>query len=126
MKKLLLFFVFLGTISFAQVQEKNQIGAFYHLGYTAMSYQKAAENPGFDRIMDSLQTGGMAQEYGLSYSRRLTRELSFVTGLHFQNFRYNFLENALPGMKTYQHVLNYMALPFGLEYNFITGKLIIL
>lgn len=87
-----------------------------------MSYQKAAENPDFNRIMDSFQTGGMAQELGLTYARRLTRELSFVSGLHFQNFRYNFLENALPGMKTYQHVLNYIALPLGLEYNFITEK----
>jgi len=122
MKKILFCFLCWSSFSNAQVQERNQIGAFYHLGYTAMSYQKATENPGFDRIMDSLQTGGMAQEFGLSFFRRLTRELSFVSGLHFQNFSYNFLENALPGMKTYQHVLNYMALPLGLEYNFITEK----
>jgi hypothetical protein len=70
--------------------------------------------------MDSLQTGGLAQAFGLTYSRRLNRELAFVSGLQFQNYRYNFLENALPGMKTYQHVLNYVALPLGLEYNFIT------
>lgn len=120
MKKLLLFFVFLGTFSFAQVQEKNQIGAFYHLGFTAMSYQKAAENPGFDRIMDSLQTGGMAQELGLTYARRLTRELTFVGGLRFQNYRYNFLANSLPGLNTYQHILNYVGIPLGLEYNVIT------
>jgi len=104
----------------AQVQERNQIGAFYHLGYTAMTYQKAADNPGFNLLMDSLQTGGLAQTSGFSYTRRLTRELAFVSGLQFQNYRYNFLENSLPGMKTYQHVLNYVALPLGLEYNFIT------
>jgi hypothetical protein len=72
--------------------------------------------------MDSLQTGGLAQAFGLTYSRRLNRELAFVSGLQFQNYRYNFLENALPGMKTYQHVLNYIALPLGLEYNFITDN----
>lgn len=120
MKKLLLFFVFLGTIAFAQVQEKNQIGAFYQLGYTAMSYQKSTENPGFNRIMDSLQTGGMAQELGLTYARRLTRELTFVGGLRFQNCRYNFLANSLPGINTYQHILNYMSIPLGMEYNVIT------
>ena len=122
MKKLLFLFLFGSTFINAQVQESNQIGVFYHLGYTAMSYQKAAENPGFDRIMDSLQTGGMAQTFGFSYARRLNRELSFVSGLQFQNYRYNFLENALPGMKTYQHVLNYIAVPLGLEYNIITDK----
>ena len=120
MKKLLLFFVFLGTFSFAQVQDKNQVGAFYQLGYTAMSYQKSAENPGFNRIMDSLQTGGMAQELGLTYARRLTRELTFVGGLRFQNYRYNFLSNSLPGINTYQHILNYVGIPLGLEYNVIT------
>lgn len=120
MKKLLLFFVFLGTISFAQVQEKNQIGAFYQLGYTAMNYQKSMENPGFNRIMDSLQTGGMAQELGLTYARRLTRELTFVGGLRFQNYRYNFIANSLPGINTYQQILNYVAIPLGMEYNVIT------
>ena len=122
MKKLLFLFLFGSTFANAQVQESNQIGVFYHLGYTAMSYQKAADSPGFDRIMDSLQTGGTAQEFGLSYTRRLTRELAFVSGLRFQNYGYNFLENALPGMKTYQHILNYIALPLGLEYNIITDK----
>lgn len=120
MKKLLFLFLFGGNLANAQVQESNQIGAFYHLGYTAMTYQKAADNLGFNLLMDSLQTGGLAQAYGFSYTRRLTRELAFVSGLQFQNYRYNFLENALPGMKTYQHVLNYVALPLGLEYNFIT------
>jgi opacity protein-like surface antigen len=120
MKKLLLFFVFLGTFSFAQVQEKSQIGAFYQLGYTAMRYQKSFENPGFNRIMDSLQTGGMAQELGLTYARRLTRELTFVGGLRIQNHRYNFLANSLPGVNTYQHILNYVGIPLGMEYNIIT------
>jgi hypothetical protein len=120
MKKLLFLFLFGGNLANAQVQESNQIGAFYHLGYTAITYQKSADNPGFNLLMDSLQTGGLAQAFGLTYSRRLNRELAFVSGLQFQNYRYNFLENALPGMKTYQHVLNYVALPLGLEYNFIT------
>jgi hypothetical protein len=122
MKKLLFCFLCWSTFTHAQVQESNQIGAFYHLGYTAMSYQKAAENPGFNRTMDSLQTGGMAQELDLVYARRLTRELSFVSGLRFQNYRYNFLENALPAMKTYQQVLSYVGIPLGLEYNIITEK----
>jgi hypothetical protein len=122
MKKILFCFLCWSTFSNAQVQERNQIGAFYHLSYTAMSYQKSAENPGFNRTMDSLQTGGLAQEFGCTYSQRLTRELAFVSGLQFQNYRYNFLENALPGMKTYQHVLNYIAVPLGLEYNFITDN----
>jgi hypothetical protein len=122
MKKILLCFLFWNTFSNAQVQERNQIGAFYHLGYTAMSYQKSAVNPGFNRTMDSLQTGGLAQEFGCTYSHRLTRELSFVSGFYFQNNSYNFLENAFPGMKSYQHVLNYVALPLGLDYNIITDK----
>jgi hypothetical protein len=122
MKKLLFFFLFGSTLANAQVQEGNQIGAFYHLGYTSMTYQKSADNPGFNLMMDSLQTGGLVQASGLSYTRRLTRELAFVSGLQFQNYRFNFLENALPGMKTYQHVLNYIALPLGLEYNIITDN----
>jgi hypothetical protein len=114
MKKLLFYFLCLSNLTNAQVQERNQIGAFYHLGYAAMSYQKSAENPGFNRTLDSLQTGG--------FTRRLTRELSLVSGLGFQNAHYIFLENALTGLKSYRQDLSYIALPIGVEYNIITDK----
>ena len=122
MKKFLFCFLCWTNFSNAQVQERNQIGGFYHIGYTAITYQKSENNPGFNVLMDSLQTGGLTQVSGLSYTRRLTRELAFVSGLQFHNSRYNYMENTLPGMKTYQHVLNYIALPLGIEYNFITDN----
>jgi hypothetical protein len=122
MKRIIFCFLSWSTLTLAQVQESNQIGVSYHFGYTAMSYQKSAENPGFNRTLDSLQTGGFAQAMGMTYTRRLTRELSLVSGLGFQNAHYIFLDNALTGLKSYRQDLSYIALPIGVEYNIITDK----
>lgn len=120
MKKILLFFVFIGTSSFAQVQQRNQIGAIYHLGYSALNYQKSDDNSGFNKVMDSLQTTGLTQGIGISYVRRLNRELTLLSGLQLQAFRFNFKANTLPSLNKYQQQLDYLSIPLGIEYNYIT------
>ena len=104
----------------AQVQKHNQFGPKLGFGYSNLGYGSVAKQTGLTQALDSLQVGSLALDFGFSYKRRITRELSLSTGLTFGRYQVNYHENSLPSTAAYHQILFQVNMPIGLEYNFIT------
>jgi hypothetical protein len=106
----------------AQVQQRNQIGPKLGIGYYNLAYGRAAKQTDLTLVLDSLQVGNMALDFGVSYKRRLTREISLVTGITLGRNQVNYIDNSLPLTSSYHQILSQVNLPVGIEYNIITEK----
>jgi opacity protein-like surface antigen len=121
MKSVLFFLMLVMAVpAMAQVQQRNQFGPKLALGYYNLAYGSASKQTDLTQQLDSLQVGNVALDFGFSYKRRLTRELSIATGLGLGRYQVNFLENSLPSIAAYHQLLLQVNLPVGLEYNIIT------
>jgi hypothetical protein len=119
-----LFFLMLVFVvpAMAQVQQRNQLGPKLGFGYYNLAYGSSSKQTGLTRTLDSLQVGNTALNIGVSYKRRLTRELSLATGIELGKYQVNYLENSLPSLAAYHQKLLQLNVPIGLEYNIITDN----
>lgn len=121
MKSILFLLVLIATLPLAaQVQQINQLGPKLGLGYYQIAYGSKAQQTNQTIELDSLQKGGLALDFGLAYKRRITRELSLVSGFQFGKYQVRYQENSLPAVATMKQIFYQFNLPIGLEYNFIT------
>lgn len=123
MKKIL-FILFIVSIipANAQVQKQNQFGPKFGFGFYNLAYGSEAKQTELTQMLDSLQVGNMSLDFGVSYKRRLTREISFATGLSMGRYQVNYIANSLPLTAAYHQILSQVNVPFGFEYNIITDN----
>jgi hypothetical protein len=123
MKGTLFFLMLVFVVSaMAQVQQRNQLGPKLGFGYYNLAYGGSSKQTELTRTLDSLQVGNTALNIGVSYKRRLTRELSLATGIELGKYQVNYLENSLPSLAACHQKLLQVNVPIGLEYNIITDN----
>jgi outer membrane protein W len=121
MKSIFLILLLIAALPLAaQVQQLNQFGPKLGLGYYQIAYGSKTQQTDLTATLDSLQKGGLALDFGMTYKRRITRELSLVTGFQFGKNQVRYQENSLPAVAMMRQVFYQFSLPIGLEYNFIT------